>query len=66
MKTDFISSKERIKFNDNLFAQELENPADNLGVAINNLQCAQFNKCNKQARNIQILRAITLLQKEIH
>ena len=66
MKTDFVSRKERIRFNDNLFAQELENPADNVEVAIDNLKCAQSNKKHSEYRRLQILRAITLLQREVH
>jgi hypothetical protein len=65
MKTDFITRKERIRFNDSIVAQELENPRDTIDVAINNLQCAQFNKHNKDARKLQLLRAIDLIKREL-
>lgn len=68
MKTDFISRKERIKFNDKLFQEEFDNPVDKLSSAINSLQCAKQNKDNAKtgAYRDQVLWAIELLKKELH
>lgn len=68
MKADFISRKERVKFNDAIYERELERNQDKLGCAINNLEAAKFNRNSGKdsAYREQVKYAIELLQKEIH